>query len=324
MNTEAMITEYEQIVKAQKAPRAFYNYEDLNNFHDVTEQYMSKIKFPNGSTGWNYLNFYQNNYSFHDARLKATFGPIADVTIGGGFLGNVIPGVSQKYTCYVKHADQFEGSVKLIICTILNHIASAQSAPEQSLTILADEASFSHLSDQKFLDVLKAFGPGFSISVEKGTVLSGTAETPAASENKLREILNSSDQEALRNAGASCLEGNGESCQDFDTAFLLFRKAADLGDAYSQNAIGDFYYSGVSGSVDYPEAKKYYELAASNGSAQAMRSLGRMYAKGVGIEQDLKKACDLFQKAVDGGCTSARQDLSKTKLMLEMASGTHK
>ena len=324
MDTEAMIKEYEQIVKAQKAPRTFYNYEDLNNFHDVTEQYMSKVKFPNGSTGWNYLNFYQNNYSFHDARLKATFGPIADVTIGGGFLCKEVPGVSQKYTCYVKHADQFEGSVKLIICTILNHIASAQSAPEQSLSILADPASFSHVSDQKFLDVLKAFGPGFSISVEEGTEPCGIVEASDASENSFRDVLNSSDREALRNAGASCLEGAGGRCQDFDAAFLLFRKAADLGDAYSQNAIGDFYYSGVIGSINYPEAKKYYELAASNGSAQAMRALGRMYAKGVGTEQNLEKACELFQKAFDGGCTAARQDLSKTKLMLEVASGTNK
>ena len=315
-----MIQEYEQLLRSDKAPKSLFKYDDLNSFHDTANQSLSKVRFPNGSTGWDYFNYYRIHLSAHDARLKTTFGPIADITIGGGFLGRTEPDNSQKFTCFVRHADQFEGSVKLLICTLLYHIAK-ENHPDQSLEINADKTSYPHVSDQKFIDTLKEIAPDCAVTVKEGTEKMAVSSNDSAS--LYDEAINSSDIETLRNAGTACAEGSENIRQDFDKAYTLLKKAADQGDSRSQNSIGDFYFSGVLGSTDYNQAKNYYELAAAGGSVDAMRSLGAMYLKGLGVSKDPQKACDLFQKAVDNGCTSAGKDLAKAKRMLETATGTN-
>ena len=93
---------------------------------------------------------------------------------------------------------------------------------------------------------------------------------------------------------------------DYATAILLFRKAADLGNADAQVQVGDMYNIGMGLPQSYAEAAKWYQKAAEQGNADAQVSLGHMYAQGRGVPQDHAEAVKWFRPAAEQGVAPAQ------------------
>lgn len=74
-------------------------------------------------------------------------------------------------------------------------------------------------------------------------------------------------------------------------------RAAELGDATGQYALGRFYDRGCKTHRDYKHAAELYRLAAEQGDGQAQLLLGCMYREGRGVSQDFALALEWFHKA---------------------------
>ena len=61
--------------------------------------------------------------------------------------------------------------------------------------------------------------------------------------------------------------------EDYDAAIPLFQKAADMGDASAQNALGNCYVEGLGVEQSDEEAIRYYQLAADQGYVGAQCNL---------------------------------------------------
>ena len=81
--------------------------------------------------------------------------------------------------------------------------------------------------------------------------------------------------------------------QDYIKAKEWFEKAANQGDVYAQNWLGDIY--GIK--QDYTKAIYWYEKAANQGYAEAQGNLGWLYYHGYGVSQNYTKAKEWFEKA---------------------------
>ena len=89
------------------------------------------------------------------------------------------------------------------------------------------------------------------------------------------------------------------------------RKAAEQGDAKSQNKLGYVYYFGNGDSRDYAKAAEWYGKAAEQGDADAQNILGRMYYFGNGVPKSYMKAIEWFRKAAEQGHEEAKEALAK-------------
>ena len=78
--------------------------------------------------------------------------------------------------------------------------------------------------------------------------------------------------------------GRGVSENDSD-AVGWYRKAAEVGHAGAQYALGWMYYIGDGIPQDYGEAFKWYRKAAQQGYASTQFYLGWMYENGEGVDQ---------------------------------------
>ena len=80
---------------------------------------------------------------------------------------------------------------------------------------------------------------------------------------------------------------------------MLFRSAADRGDATAQNNLGGLYHSGQGVPQNYPEAVKWYRRAADQDFPGAQYNLGMIYVNGLGVPQDYPEAVKWYRKAAD-------------------------
>ena len=88
------------------------------------------------------------------------------------------------------------------------------------------------------------------------------------------------------------------------------RKAAEQGDAESQNTLGNYYYNGYIVEQNYEQAVFYYRLSAEQGNAQSQNGLGFCYYSGYGVpERDYEQAVYWFTKAAEQGDASAQNNL---------------
>lgn len=84
---------------------------------------------------------------------------------------------------------------------------------------------------------------------------------------------------------------------NYDLAVEYYSKAAELGHAVAQNALGDCFYLGDGVEKDYEQAVRWYIKAAELGSAIVQLNLGDCYANGQGVIQDYEKAAEWYRKA---------------------------
>ncbi len=78
---------------------------------------------------------------------------------------------------------------------------------------------------------------------------------------------------------------------------MLYRRAAEQGDASAQNNLGHMYRTGQGVAQDYAEAVKWWRKAAEQGDAKAQYNLGHMYSYGLGVPQDQVQAHMWFNLA---------------------------
>jgi TPR repeat protein len=110
-----------------------------------------------------------------------------------------------------------------------------------------------------------------------------------------------------------------EHGSNVDTAVVWFKKAADLGDASAQVALGDIFADQKFGRLDYVQAVNWYRKAADQGHRGGQFGLGMRYMRGEGVARDLEEARRWLTPAADQGHAYAQFVLAK---MFEMGEGT--
>ena len=96
---------------------------------------------------------------------------------------------------------------------------------------------------------------------------------------------------------------------NYKNARKYFLKAAQGGNADAQNNLGYIYVHGKGVDIDYNEAKKWLRMAAAQGHTQALVGLGGLYRNGWGVIKSLKEAFKLYRRAAARGNTDAMNNL---------------
>jgi len=82
----------------------------------------------------------------------------------------------------------------------------------------------------------------------------------------------------------------------------LIREGADKGDAKDESYVATWYLGGTEGYPKDPvEAAKWFRKAADQGEASSQNLLGELYVQGKGVPKDYTQAIQWFQKAADQG-----------------------
>jgi tetratricopeptide (TPR) repeat protein len=96
-----------------------------------------------------------------------------------------------------------------------------------------------------------------------------------------------------------------------EKALALHQRAADMGYAEAQTAIGDAYsqcgFSRIPENLK--EAAKWYQFAAEQGEEEALGLIVEMYQRGKGVKQDHAEAARLLRNAVARGDETAKHNL---------------
>ena len=122
-------------------------------------------------------------------------------------------------------------------------------------------------------------------------------------------LLNSNDSEVFR--GFACvLFATGSKAESVEWD----RKAAEIGNAKSQNNLAAAYFGGDGVSKDYKQAVEWYRKAAEQGHMMAQYQLGVAYEEGKGVERNLAEAVNWYQRAAQQGYIDAKKRLLKLKL----------
>lgn len=98
----------------------------------------------------------------------------------------------------------------------------------------------------------------------------------------------------------------------YDNAFLLYKIAANAGDASSQCNLGWMYDRGLGVKKDETEATKWYRKAAEQGDRCAQTNLAYQLEKGLGTKQDVSEAFKWYKQAARGGYWTGDRNVVET------------
>ena len=88
---------------------------------------------------------------------------------------------------------------------------------------------------------------------------------------------------------------------DYRSAFDLWIKEAEAGNAEAQSWIGSLYANGEGVDVDDAKALNWYLAAARQGNHMAQANVGAFYFMGRGTARDVQEALHWLTLAADGG-----------------------
>ena len=77
---------------------------------------------------------------------------------------------------------------------------------------------------------------------------------------------------------------------DYETAFEIWYKLAEEGDAIAQNSLGVLFQKGQGVEKNYSESYKWFKKSAEDGYTPAQVSLGYVYDQGMGLNRNKVKA----------------------------------
>jgi len=99
--------------------------------------------------------------------------------------------------------------------------------------------------------------------------------------------------------------------QNEEKALALFRRAADMGYASAQTAVGDAYAQCGFSCIpeDFKEAARWYQAAAEQGDEEALCMIVDMYQRGKGVKQNHSEAARLLRDAAARGNENAKHNL---------------
>lgn len=106
--------------------------------------------------------------------------------------------------------------------------------------------------------------------------------------------------------------GTEDDKEDKEGAFEWLKKAADLGDKFSQNWVARYYEEGW-GDVEKNAqiAVDWYRKSAEQGYSTAQCNLGNMYYNGKGVDKNYKTAKYWYGLAADQGDQDAKRMYDK-------------
>ena len=109
--------------------------------------------------------------------------------------------------------------------------------------------------------------------------------------------------------GEAFYSGKLGVAQDYAEAVKWFRKAAGQNDARAQYNLGDYYAFGPGATRDQAEAVKWFRKAAGQNDARAQYNLGLFYESGRGVAQDYVEAVKWYRKAAKQDYARAQNNL---------------
>lgn len=92
-------------------------------------------------------------------------------------------------------------------------------------------------------------------------------------------------------------------------ALRSLRQQAEAGNADAQFNLGIAWINGSAGTVNYDQARYWWEKAAAQGQRIAQYNLGVLYDEGRGVSQDYRLAAQWYRKAAQQGFISAQYNL---------------
>ncbi|MGN0978147.1 MAG: tetratricopeptide repeat protein [Faecousia sp.] len=104
--------------------------------------------------------------------------------------------------------------------------------------------------------------------------------------------------------------------KDWKEAVKWYRMAAEQGDPYGQDRLGDCYRWGDGVSADPVQAVFWYRKAAEQGNPFAQYHLSQQYESGSGVEKDLSQAIFWCRKAADKYVPGASEQLAQLEAKL--------
>jgi len=128
-------------------------------------------------------------------------------------------------------------------------------------------------------------------------------KTPLAEVKSIQDLKAKAvkgDRGAQRNLAMAYGEGEGVA-QDYAEAAKWFRKAAELGDMFSQFATGSNYEQGQGVAKDLAEALRWYRKAADQGYARAQFNVGNSYYHGLGVTRNYAEAIKWYRTCAEEG-----------------------
>lgn len=120
----------------------------------------------------------------------------------------------------------------------------------------------------------------------------------------LLEYADRGDAYAQMTLGQAFVHGTGVSANP-ERGETYFRQALPEMPKPAHTALGNYYFLGHGGVVDYKVAFEHYSIAADLGSAISLNNLGWMYENGLHVDQDYVKAASLYEASIEGGDTGA-------------------
>lgn len=124
-----------------------------------------------------------------------------------------------------------------------------------------------------------------------------------ASQNEKKLFLS-----VINTLGYEFMNGNGVP-QNYTEAFNCFLKAAENGDADSQERVGDLYYNGYGVTKNPAKAVEWWLKAAEQGDSTAQNSLGCRYLNGDGVQTDYAEAFKWFSMAAEQGDATGQSNV---------------
>ncbi|HTR26948.1 MAG TPA: AMIN domain-containing protein [Terriglobales bacterium] len=97
---------------------------------------------------------------------------------------------------------------------------------------------------------------------------------------------------------------------DVNKGMQYYQKAASLGSAVAEVALGTMYTKGMTGKIDYDQAVGWYKKAAAQGEPDGEFALGVSYAMGHGVPVDYAEARRWLTPAANQGQIEAQYDLA--------------
>ena len=102
--------------------------------------------------------------------------------------------------------------------------------------------------------------------------------------------------------------------QDYQEAFPLLKKAAEMGHKKAQFRVGRCYERGHGVAVDEKKAYYWYSRSAKQGVGKALYAVGNCYKHGIGVAQNDKEAFAWFGKAAQQGSAEGQYAVGKCYL----------
>jgi TPR repeat protein len=102
----------------------------------------------------------------------------------------------------------------------------------------------------------------------------------------------------------SCYQCGYGVTLDYANAKFYYEKAVELGNSHGYNGLGYLYHYGCGVTLDYTKAKFYYEKAAERDCSNGYCNLGYLYQHGYGVTVDYTKAKFYYEKAAERDCSN--------------------